>query len=173
MKFLCILASRPPTPAATASPGSHDLAPRAPQWPAGTPWRHSHAKIVPPRPHLHAVAVTGGRSHQRPLGKARPDPFGAVKLTANPADTTDFDHHAAHTAHGGGLTDADFFFFTGGKNPPRMGKFAFFLFFCAFWFLSEKSPDSASVKFFSWSFCELKNSGFSSRVKACKAAANP
>ena len=62
------MASRPPTPAATASPGSHDLAPRAPQWTVGTPWRHSHAKIVPPRPHLHAVAVTGRRSHQPGMG---------------------------------------------------------------------------------------------------------
>ena len=62
------MASRPPTPAATASPGSHDLVPKAPQWPAGTPWRHSHANVVPSRIHLLAVAVTDRRSHQRPLG---------------------------------------------------------------------------------------------------------
>ena len=131
------MASRPPTPAATASPGSHDLAPRAPQWPPGTPWRHSHAKIVPPRPHLHAVAVTGRRSHQRYLGRGPTWLIWSIITPANPADTRNFDHHTTHTAHGGEVTDAEFFFFfTGEKNPPRMGKFAFFLVFCAFLFFS-------------------------------------
>ena len=32
-------------------------------------------------------------------------PIWGSKTSANPADTTNFDHHTVHTAHGGGLTD--------------------------------------------------------------------
>ena len=78
------MASRPPTPAATASPGSHDLVPKAPQWPAGTPWRHSHANVVPSRIHLLAVAVTDRRSHQRPLGGGGLAHLGQHNTTTTP-----------------------------------------------------------------------------------------
>ena len=132
------MASRPPTPAATASPGSHDLAPRAPQWPAGTPWRHSHAKIVPSRFHLLAVAVTGRRSHQRYLGRGPTWLIWSIITPANPADTKNFDHHTTHTAHGGEVTDADFFFFSlAGKIHPGWQKLPFFWFFVLFRFSRE------------------------------------
>jgi hypothetical protein len=37
-------------------------------------------------------------------------PIWGSKTSANPADTKNFDHHTTHTAHGGGETEAEFFF---------------------------------------------------------------
>ena len=139
------MASRPPTPAATASPGSHDLAPRAPQWPAGTPWRHSHAKIVPPRPHLHALAVTGRRSHQPGMGGPDLAHLGHYNSRQPRRHQKFRPPHHPHGPWRGSYERRIFFFFTGEKNPPRMVKIAFFLVFCAFWVFLWKSLDSANV----------------------------
>ena len=116
--------------------GSTDMAPRCA--PVTEPWRHSHAKIVPPRPHLHAVAVTGRRSHQRYLGRGPTWLIWSIITPANPADTKNFDHHTTHTAHGGEVTDAEFFFFSlARKIHPGWENLPFFWFFVLFRFSRE------------------------------------
>ena len=142
--------SRPPNLAASAPPSSHDLAPRAPQWPAGTPWRHSHAKIVPPRPHLHALVVTDRRSHQRPLGGGGLAHLGQHNTTTTPPTQEKLVTTPSKTPKTTPQGTPNFDFALLGPETTPGGKFCFlfcFVFLCFLLFL-WKSPDSPIAMFF-------------------------